>query len=122
MAYYINNRNIIQIASTLDGLDMIRSFLFNKEGEMPHYELQQRSEGNFHIFMTHVSLDYNRLTHLSRLMTGCFSTSIVIGPKQILINPSVDQNGVNYTVELVAYIESLPSLFRDRKLEEICGI
>lgn len=114
MAYYINNRNIIQIASTLDGLDTIRSFLFNKEGEMPLYELQQRSEGNFHIF--HVSWDYNRL------MTGCFSTSIVIDPKQILINPSVDQNGVNYTVELVAYIESLPSLFRDRKLEEICGI
>ena len=116
MAYYINNRNVIQSASTLDGLDMIRSFLFNKEGEMPIYELQQRSEWNFHIFMTHVSWDFNRS------MPGYFSTSIVIDPKQILINPSVDQNGVNYTVELVAYIESLPSLFRDRKLEEICGI
>ena len=83
---------------------------------MPIYELQQRSEWNFHIFMTYVSWDHNRS------MPGYFITSIVIDPKQILINPSVDQNGVNYTVELVAYIESLPSLFRDRKLEEICGI
>lgn len=103
MALYITDPTICKLALSPFGIQSIKKFITEKDGEEPIFEKK----------MTISGFGYN-------LLTRCwFSNTLMVTGAQIVINPTMDKNRENYTNELAYFIESLPQLARDYKIENI---
>jgi hypothetical protein len=117
MALYINDPDICKLALSPFGIQSIKKFITDKDGEEPIFEKK----------MTISGFGYNLLTRCWYSSDGVnfkkdekkLSNTLMVTGAQIVINPTMDKNRENYTNELTYFIESLPQLARDYKIENI---
>jgi hypothetical protein len=117
MALYINDPDICKLALSPFGIQSIKKFITDKDGEEPIFEKK----------MTISGFGYNLLTRCWSSSDGVnfkkdekkLSNTLMVTGVQIVINPTMNKNRENYTNELTYFIESLPQLARDYKIENI---
>ena len=108
MALYITVENVVNAASTKEGINLIIDFIKNKKDYDPTFE--KIEEG--YLIQTKV-----------KGMPGAFSNTVGVynncKKKNIIINPSFDSDGNNYITELRDYIQELPIILRRGKINSI---
>ena len=117
MALYINDSNICKLALSPFGIQSIKKFITEKDDEEPVFEKKITISG----------FGYNLLTRCWSSSDGVnfkkdektFSNTLMVTGVQIVVNPTMDKNREYYTNELMYFIESLPQLARDYKIETI---
>mgnify|MGYP000909619377 CR=1 FL=1 len=117
MALYINDPNICKLALSPFGIQSIKKFITEKDGEEPLLEKK----------MTISGFGYNLLTRCWSSSDGvnfkkdekALTNTLMVTGAQIVVNPTMDKNRENYTNELAYFIENLPQLARDYKIENI---
>lgn len=117
MAYGIRDKKIVEATKNPIGIKLISSFIKEKEN---------------HDNIIQITLDGTIL-----IQTKCFkgpttkrydkflSNSVIINNDSISINPVMDKNRKDFTMELYNYIYTLPTLIlqeeRDKKISKIFG-
>ena len=120
MAFYIDNKEVINLSRSTVGFGIICDYIGYREG-FPVYV-------DFNEYEFPVYVDFNEYEHCVIIHTYCngyegnksmLSNTVTIESGKICVNPCSDKNGQNYTLELYHYILDIVDKIQDRRNDKI---
>lgn len=110
MAFYINDKEIIEFCLTQEGIGLIMSFMNTKEDNVRVVKIPNENK----------IIIQSLMRGLGNKRYWINSVGIPTDANDMYINPVTDDFGNNYTKELYEFILSeIPAYIRDRKISNM---
>ena len=114
MAFDIRDKKLIETLSSSDGLNEIINWLSGKTQN--HHYINRLDDGTI-LIQSKVWSSSDGINF--KLENNNYTNTIGINKDSLYVNPTLDKNRINITIELKNFLFDIPSIVRNKRIEQI---